>query len=61
MTKNTSIAVLPNGATLDLLIPNLRQAWPVDRAPAFADLLQAVDDADRELGWKDRRGAQPLE
>lgn len=27
--------------------------WPVDETPCFVGLLQATDDADREL-WRDR-------
>ena len=29
------------------------RAWPVDQAPCFGALLQAIDDADREL-WRAR-------
>jgi len=34
---------------LDLLGPTFTRVWPVDEAPAFADLIQAIDDAERAL------------
>ena len=34
---------------VDLLGPTFQRLWPVDDAPAFAGLLKAIDDADREL------------
>ena len=34
---------------LDLLGPTFDRLWPVDEAPAFPDLIAAIDDADRAL------------
>ena len=35
---------------LRLLGPTFDRAWPVEEAPAFDDLVRAIDDADRKLG-----------
>lgn len=34
---------------LDLLGPTFSRAWPVEEAPAFEELLQAIDEADSDL------------
>ena len=34
---------------LNLLGPTFNRIWPVEEAPAFDELLRAIDDADREL------------
>jgi hypothetical protein len=34
---------------LRLLGPTFDRAWPVEEAPAFGELLRAIDDADRKL------------
>jgi hypothetical protein len=34
---------------LSLLGPTFDRAWPVEEAPAFSELLRAIDDADRKL------------
>ena len=34
---------------LRLLGSSFERLWPVDEAPCFDGLLQAIDDADREL------------
>ena len=34
---------------LSLLGSTFDRAWPVDEAPCFSGLLQAIDDADRTL------------
>ena len=34
---------------LNLLGPTFDRAWPVEEAPAFNELLRAIDDADRKL------------
>ena len=34
---------------LNLLGPTFERLWPVEEAPSFDELLQAIDDADREL------------
>jgi hypothetical protein len=35
---------------LRLLGPTFDRAWPVEEAPAFDDLVRAIDEADRRLG-----------
>lgn len=34
---------------LELLGPAFDRAWPVDQTPCFSQLLEAIDDADREM------------
>jgi hypothetical protein len=34
---------------LSLLGPTFDRAWPVEEAPAFHQLLRAIDEADRKL------------
>ena len=34
---------------LNLLGPTFDRAWPVEEAPAFHELLRAIDEADRRL------------
>lgn len=34
---------------LDALGPTFTQVWPVDETPCFHQLLQAIDEADRQL------------
>lgn len=34
---------------LNLLGPTFDRAWPVEEAPAFCELLRAIDEADRRL------------
>jgi hypothetical protein len=46
---------------LDILGPTFTRVWPVEDAPAFSELLRAIDQADRELnnrkdGWNQPRG-----
>lgn len=38
---------------LSLLGQGFRRVWPVDETPCFVGLLEAIDDADREL-WRER-------
>jgi len=33
---------------LTVLGPTFKRVWPIDRAPDFADLLRAIDEADRK-------------
>lgn len=33
----------------EMLGPTFRRAWPVEEAPRFSGLLEAIDEADREL------------
>ena len=37
---------------LSLLGPTLDRAWPVEEAPAFGQLLRAIDEADDRLRSK---------
>ena len=39
---------------LTLLGPTFDRAWPVEQAPCFSELLQAIDDADRKIARKNR-------
>lgn len=34
---------------LDLLGPTFQRLWPLQSAPAFTELLKAIDEADHEL------------
>ena len=34
---------------LDLLGPTFDRVWPVEEAPEFNELLEAIDEADRRL------------
>ena len=34
---------------LDLLGPTFDRLWPVDEAPAFTELIRAIDEVDRAL------------
>jgi hypothetical protein len=34
---------------LSLLGPTFDRVWPVEAAPAFSELLRAIDEADRDL------------
>jgi hypothetical protein len=38
---------------LGLLGDGFNRAWPVDEVPCFTGLLEAIDEADREL-WRER-------
>ena len=50
MDQDRVIAVgLLTRRDLDLLGPTFDRLWPVDEAPAFPDLIQAIDEADRQL------------
>jgi len=40
---------------LNLLGPTFERAWPIEDAPAFSELLRAIDDADRHLEEKTRQ------
>lgn len=44
---------------LGLLGHSFNRLWPVEDAPSFSHLLQAIDDADRELRReRDRKPAE---
>jgi hypothetical protein len=46
---------------VDVLGANFRHLWPIDEAPCFSQLLQAIDEADREL-WRERdSGSNPVQ
>ena len=50
MTERRIVAVgLLTEHDLDLLGTTFKRLWPVEHAPAFSDLLRAIDDADAEL------------
>ena len=50
MVKDRIIAVgLLTQRDVDVLGQGFSRLWPVDRTPCFTELLQAIDDADREL------------
>ena len=38
---------------LTLLGPTFNRAWPVEETPCFSQLLQAIDEADRNV-WRER-------
>jgi hypothetical protein len=40
---------------LTLLGPAFDRAWPVEEAPAFSELLRAIDEADRQLKQEGQR------
>ena len=45
---------------LQTLGPSFSRAWPVDEAPCFTQLLDAIDHADRAVGrepWARQRGS----
>ena len=43
---------------LNLLGPTFDRAWPVEEAPAFNELLRAIDEADTKLGQVGDRAAE---
>lgn len=46
---------LLTGHDLSLLGPTFDRVWPVEEAPAFNELLRAIDEADRRLEQADGR------
>ena len=53
MSRDRIIAVgLLTRHDLDALGRTFDRLWPVEKAPAFADLLEAIDEADRKLARK---------
>jgi hypothetical protein len=49
---------------VELLGPTFDRLWPVEDAPCFSGLLQAIDEADRDL-WRERdalllKSAKPI-
>ncbi len=54
MSQRQIIAVgLLTEQELHLLGEGFSRVWPVDEAPRFQGLLQAIDEAEREL-WRQR-------
>ena len=41
---------------LSLLGPTFDRVWPVEEAPEFTELVQAIDEADRKLELEEERG-----
>lgn len=46
---------------VELLGHGFSRLWPVDETPCFVDLLQAIDDADREIRQEKRANLRRLE
>ena len=46
---------------IDLLGYGFSRLWPVDDTPCFTELVQAIDEADRELEAKAKVSAGRLE
>ena len=44
---------------IDLLGPTFTRLWPVEEAPHFLELLQAIDRADDELRARRAEGHRP--
>ena len=55
MTERIVAVGLLTQGELNLLGPTFDRAWPVEEAPAFNELLRAIDDADRKLQQAERR------
>lgn len=54
MSEQRIVAVcLVTQPELELLGPSFLRAYPIDEAPCFSELLQAIDEADRQL-WRQR-------
>lgn len=50
MTRERIIAVgLLTRRDVEVLGQGFSRLWPVDETPCFTELLQAIDEADREL------------
>lgn len=57
MGKDRIVAVaLVTQPELELLGPSFARAYPVEQTPCFAELLRAIDDADRQV-WRERDAA----
>lgn len=58
MARDRIVAVgLLTQRDLDALGHGFDRVWPVDQTPCFSRLLQAIDEADRDL-WRDRDEAE---
>lgn len=59
MPKDRIVAVgLLTQRDVDVLGAGFKRLWPVDETPCFSQLLQAIDEADRDL-WRARDEAGP--
>ena len=57
MDQNGIVAIgLLTRRDLSLLGPSFDRVWPVEDAPAFHELLSAIDEADARLATKRKRG-----
>jgi hypothetical protein len=43
---------------LDLLGPTFTRVWPVEDAPGFSELLEAIDEADLQLSRSRNRSTE---
>ncbi|HEV2125061.1 MAG TPA: hypothetical protein VGW38_20115 [Chloroflexota bacterium] len=57
MTLRIVAIALVTQSELDQLGTAFRRAYPIEDGPCFAGLLQAIDEADREL-WRERDGEE---
>ena len=58
MAKERIVAVgLLTQREVELLGHGFSRLWPVDETPCFQELLQAIDDADKELSRLDPMSA----
>ena len=52
MSEQRIIAVgLLTARDVEMLGPTFERLWPVEETPCFSHLLQAIDEADREI-WR---------
>ena len=59
MQRDRIVAVgLLTGNDVSLLGPTFDRLWPIEHAPAFGDLLRAIDEADDALA---KRKPEPAE
>jgi hypothetical protein len=58
MTERIVAVGLLTRHELQLLGPTFDRAWPVEEAPAFSELLRAIDEADRRLEQKSQRSGK---
>ena len=49
MTERIVAVGLLTKRDLQLLGPTFDRAWPIEEAPAFDELLRAIDDADSRI------------
>ena len=56
MAEDRIVAVgLLTQREVELLGQGFSRLWPVDKSPCFTELLQAIDEADRELAYQSDR------